>query len=361
MHKEHIWTLLARKFTGEASAIELQELEQLLEKDEPLQLAAERMLEYWQNASNSDVQLAISSFARLDERVQRGEQVGGNEPAPVYEISAPSRTKKLRIALAAAASVIAIISIGWYMLTLGGSHKPEPLALQEISTPGKSIRIIKLPDGSTTWLNENSKLEYGKMFDKKTREVWLSGEAFFDIAHNKEKPFIIHAHSVNIKVLGTAFNIKSYPGDKTVETSLVRGSVEISREGDPSRSYILKPYQKLVVDITAPMKDSTTGTASEKYSARYEALARIPDKADSVIPEISWKDHKLAFYEMTFSDLAGKLENRFDVSFKFENKSKKELVFTGVFYQQSLTEILRALSLTAPFNYYIKDQTVYIK
>ena len=163
-------------------------------------------------------------------------------------------------------------------------------------------------------------------------------------------------------MLGTAFNIKSYPGEKNVETSLIRGSVEVTLNDDPSKVYILNPNQKLVVPAADNKMPDTLSLANPAdKEVKYAKIGKVADNiADTIIAETSWVDRKLAFYESSFKDLAELMERRYNVSFVLSDKQKEELVFTGVFYRQTLPEALRALSLTAPFNYRIQDSTVYI-
>ena len=107
-----------------------------------------------------------------------------------------------------------------------------------------------LPDGSTVWLNAGSRLTYDSLYGTTLREVTLSGEAYFDVVKNPKKPFIIHTGKINIRVLGTVFNVKSYPEEQTIETSLIKGSIEVSFPSQPSKKIILKPNQKLIIDKT---------------------------------------------------------------------------------------------------------------
>ena len=100
---------------------------------------------------------------------------------------------------------------------------PSKSVNNTVSTKGSYKASINLPDGSKVWLNGDSKITYDGDFQGKTREVHLSGEAFFDVAKDKTRPFIIHTRTINLKVLGTAFNVRSYDNEKETETALVHG------------------------------------------------------------------------------------------------------------------------------------------
>ncbi len=358
MIQDDIWTLLARRLSGEATPEELQQLEQLLAQDPALATTAQQITDTWHDTAKNDTQKALDAFAKIDAQIQSQKEL-----APVYQLSRPSWFSKYRIAVAAAAIVLLAGAAFIFLQNNTGNKEVKPLALQNFITPAKTIRHITMTDGTKIWLNENSKLEYGDKYNDKTREVWLTGEAYFDVTKNEKKPFIIHTQAVNVKVLGTAFNIKSYPGEKMVETSLIRGSVEVSLASNPSKVYLLKPNQKLVVPVADTSSvDSLPASAAINKEIKYGTIGKVADNlsSDTIIAETSWIDQKLAFYESSFKDLAVRLERRYNVEFVFKDPRKEAIVFTEVFYQQTLSQALRALSLTASFHYQVKDSIVYI-
>src|SRR2546423_14261851 len=103
---------------------------------------------------------------------------------------------------------------------------------------GSRSKLV-LPDGSTVWLNAGSKLTYNKDFGNNIREVSLVGEAFFDVMHIPDVPFVIETPTAVVKVLGTSFNVKAYPNETTTETSVIRGRVEISPRQRPGEKFVL--------------------------------------------------------------------------------------------------------------------------
>jgi transmembrane sensor len=116
-----------------------------------------------------------------------------------------------------------------------------------VGTKKGSKSHIVLPDGTNVWLNADSKIIYPGNFQGETREVSLVGEAFFDVVKNVNKPFIIHTGTMDVKVLGTAFNVRSYPGEMTTEASLLRGLIEVTLNGTEKKKILLKPNEKLTV------------------------------------------------------------------------------------------------------------------
>src|SRR4029078_631833 len=97
-----------------------------------------------------------------------------------------------------------------------------------VSTKRGSKSKVQLPDGTQVWLNADSRIAYNEKFQGNLREVTLEGEAYFDVVRDEKRPFVIHTAAIDIKVLGTAFNVRSYANEKNTETSLIRGSIEVT-------------------------------------------------------------------------------------------------------------------------------------
>src|SRR5690606_2571328 len=125
-------------------------------------------------------------------------------------------------------------------------------------------------------------------------QVTLTGEAFFDVVKNEKNPFVIHTGTVMITVKGTAFNVKAYPGEKTVETALVRGLVEISTAQDPDRKILLKPNEKIIIPVRQP--ESVSAAPDEQDSARASLYSITRLHAVNEEPaEIAWIKTQLVF------------------------------------------------------------------
>lgn len=130
--------------------------------------------------------------------------------------------------------------------TLSGEMIEKKVEMNQVIVPyGKNTSIV-LSDGTRAYLNAGSRLIYPSRFNKNTREVYLFGEAFFEVAHNAEKPFIVKTSEIDVEVLGTKFNLSVYPSDKYVETVLVEGKVKMIETGHPllNKEYILQPNQR---------------------------------------------------------------------------------------------------------------------
>jgi transmembrane sensor len=262
-------------------------------------------------------------------------------------------------------SMILVAAI-WLMFRSGHSAKPaiagrSSASPNEVTTANGARIHDTLPDGTLVWLNAGSRLVFGKEYNKTRREVYLTGEAFFDVAKNKQKPFLIHTDRIDIQVLGTSFNIKSYPLEKTTEATLIRGSIEISLKGRPSERFILKPNQKLVVRGTDSLLHPA---APKKNNEKEEPLVAIRkptyEQNTGTVIETSWVNNTLIFKEEAFSDLARQMERWYGITISFSDPGLQQLEFTGSFKGETIQQALEALKLTATFNYDIRGNEVTI-
>ena len=239
--------------------------------------------------------------------------------------------------------------------TASSKAKPADIA-SEISTRNGSKSQIVLPDGTKVSLNAGSKLTYDKTFGEKTRNVQLTGEAYFDVVHNAEKPFIIHTTAMEIKVLGTEFNVKSYPDENTTEASLIRGSIEVTLRDKRAEKIILKPNEKLVVsnDIAEEVTQTVAKPKKPVHSTPLISLGHVNYfTLDSTILETSWVNNRLVFQDESFEQVATRMARWYGVEFEFEDTSIQNLRFTGNFRNETIDEALKAMRITADFRYKI--------
>ncbi len=237
-----------------------------------------------------------------------------------------------------------------------GQPRSGDLPSEVLVKNGSKTRVL-LPDGTTVWLNAGSKLTYGRDFGGTSREVDLAGEGFFDVAKDPERPFTIRTSRMNIRVLGTRFNLRAYPNDKSAEATLIQGSIEVSLSSRPQERFVLKPNEKIVV------RDSDTATTGDPQPAREPIMAIRHlqyEPADSSLAETSWMDNKLVFTDETFAEVALKMERWYNIPIRFSDPETARLRFTGSFEKESVEQALRAMSITAPFRYNIKDNEIII-
>jgi ferric-dicitrate binding protein FerR (iron transport regulator) len=375
--ENRIWLLFTKKLTGDASAAEVAELNDLLSQQPGLYDKLRAVETAWEAADTAQSQRAQrSDFEKL---LQRMESEGIDyqpsvieaplSPAPVFSLTA------VRSWWRYAAGIAAVALLAFWLSTDGpaaGSSSDAAARsaeeLNHVSTRPGSRTKLELPDGTQVWLNADSKLTYGREFGRGNREVQLVGEAFFDVAHNKKVPFFIQTANFRIKVTGTAFNVRAYPNEKMSETSLLRGKVEITMNDNPGTTYYLKPSQKLVVDNLAGSVAGTTGSATEAaasssrpartYSPTLMSLNLHP--LDSVPVETAWVDNRLVFSDESFRDVADKMEHWYGVRIRFADKALESIRFTGRFKDETIEQALSAMQLTARFAYQIREGEVLI-
>lgn len=205
-----------------------------------------------------------------------------------------------------------------------------------VNTEDGSKKEVVLPDGSIALLNIDSKLVYPEEFGADIREITLIGEAFFDIAHNKQKPFIVNTNNMKVKVLGTSFNVKSYPDDKKVETTLVTGKVELIREKESS--VILEPSQKAVFDKSV-----------EKMEIEEVETSDVT----------AWREGKLIFNKTSMEQVIKDLERKYNTTFNINSPDLLHYEYTGTFDNLTLEEVLQLLIISSPIEYTItKNKTI---
>lgn len=230
----------------------------------------------------------------------------------------------------------------------------------EITVPLGSKSTIHLPDGTEVLLNAGSKLTYSMDYGKKLREVEFSGEAYFKVAKQKDKPFIVHTSKASIKALGTEFNVKAYPGENTIETILVEGSVAIDKTEPKNDKHIkhtapiiLKPGQKLqIINGSSQVNEVKTSSSTESASTSTAKLTeKEPDIkiiASDVRIETSWKDKRWIINGTNLEDLAVLLSRKFNVNIHLKDAELRKYRFSGWIQNETLEEVLTIMKFTIP-------------
>ncbi|WP_346318311.1 FecR domain-containing protein [Chitinophaga sp. YIM B06452] len=244
---------------------------------------------------------------------QAYEAEAGNAPADAYvdengQLVVPFKRNRaiLRKALALAAIFVAAAGAALWLMPRQKSVQPTHMARQH--TARNEYKRIVLPDSSEVWLNAASTLEFPEDFGKRSREVYLTGEAYFDVRHAVETPFIIHTGKVSTTVLGTAFNIRAYPGRKSVVVSVSKGKVSVNYgEGAPA---MLTNGQQLKVDVTRP--------------AQSVKKLLVADAAP-------WKQGNLQYDGERLADIMADLERVYDVKITIMQENLRELTVSTSF------------------------------
>src|ERR1700722_933461 len=263
-----IWGLISRCLSGEATPAEAEEFRSLLEQSADKEYLFGVLHSYFTRTSLPANDTSVED-AGLEERFRRIVDLPAHDP---YNKSDKKgglrRLRSLSISYAAAAAAILFLAWGVQSLltgrraTMAAAH---PTRIEEVLAKAGARTRLVLPDGTRVWLNSNSKLRYGNGFNSSDREVVLEGEAFFDVVKNAAHPFIVHATSLDIEVLGTSFEVKSYPQDATIEATLLSGAIEVRRKGNPNTArVILKPNEKVVFSKAPPPQSDGQGEAAAR-------------------------------------------------------------------------------------------------
>ncbi|NHA03138.1 FecR family protein [Mucilaginibacter sp. HC2] len=360
MGNDRFIELVSKKLTNEISSEESEELQHCLNSDEINRRDFEFLNIYW-NSNDTEFADNALAFQKIKTKIKSQEVA-----SPVFPASKTSYLYIWRVA----AAIILLAGGSWFFYSRFVSKRinqltTTPNTWQNKNTVKREKSTIVLTDGTRITLNSQSTLKYPAVFTGKTREVYLSGEAFFDVHKDHEHPFIIHTEKMNIKVLGTAFNVKSYPNDPQSETTLIRGTIEVTLDDRPSDRIILKPSEKLIVKnglFTSRQRNTTKLKHAETSSGMQYVLTTFTrlQQDDSTIVETSWTQNKFIFRDESFPILADRMERWYGVDIKFKNDALKQYRFSGVFEKETINQALNALRMTESFNYKIKNSTIYI-
>lgn len=252
-------------------------------------------------------------------------------------------------------------------------NKTNQIHYNEIATNRGEKSTVQLADGTKIWLNSETKLRYPTNLNTKDVKVYLNGEAYFDVAKNPKRTFIVKASSLDIAVLGTSFNVKSYAEENVIETTLEEGKISISGKMGNMRikePVVLRPNQQATFKINsseisvAEVPGKVLNENKERKNIKEEKSIENSFKPELIIAEqvesklyTSWKDGKLIFRSERFEDLALRMERWYDVKIQFADEKLKEQKYTGVFEKETLEQALTALSLSYPFIFEI-DQNI---
>ena len=222
----------------------------------------------------------------------------------------------------------------WYFMTNGRFFtKEEKPIYVEIFSPLAARTKFELPDGTIGWLNSGSTLKFPVKFKGKQREVALSGEGFFNVVQDSEKPFIVKTCNLDIKALGTSFNVLAYPDDETCEITLESGKVIIEKtteNGESSQLAELHPNHQVVIS---------------KRTNKSEVREVSPSKYTS------WKEGKLVLRNDPMNLVVKKIGRWYNVEINLKEKDLESYRYRATFEDETFAEVMKLLKLTSPIDY----------
>jgi transmembrane sensor len=220
---------------------------------------------------------------------------------------------------------------------------------------------LVLSDGSRVWVNAGSTLRFPNSFDSLSRDVWLDGEAYFEVTHDDKKLFLVHTSELDLRVHGTKFNVKAYSDEDIIEATLIEGSISLETRNlfnHKIQEVFLQPNHKAIyLKKKIEVKDINL---IQEVSEPLQIKKIIVTNQIQVEPAISWREGKLVFVDETFENIAGKLERRFGVTINIESDELKRIKYTGVLKNISIEQALKAIQLSANFVYTINENAILI-
>jgi transmembrane sensor len=322
---QHRFFELAAKFlSNEASKEEIASLYSYLEKEE-YYLLFNKLKEEWEKSGTIDIDYRFDIFRGLD---KLSAKIKKSEPFFSFDKKKRNRNTYAFIKYAAAAIVfISVTALGIYYSGIL-TKKSEPVNWVAKSTMMGEKAIITLIDNTQITLNAGTSIKYPANFTDKKREIYLEGEAYFEVQHDSSRPFIIHTRNLSTTVLGTKFDISAFPDQKQISVSLVEGSVKVTDEnsGTDNNVFILKPKEKLVFN-----EEIEVGNI-ERFDIQ---------------ETIGWKDNLLKFTNEPLVNVFKQLERKFGIKFEVANKLNEKRVITANFHNETLwtvTEVLKKIT-----------------
>lgn len=374
MQEDRFWLLVSLKLSGEATPEELAELDSLLQKAPEMGLKLDLLNNIWkekhpglsvrkEEALNKHLLRLSNHFAKPALQYETVDKT--EAPFFIENQDGPKHRKRwLWMTIGAAAAMTGLV----FLFNLNDRVKEKKeIAQNTISTKPGSKSKVQLPDGTQVWLNADSRITYNENFQGagNSREVQLTGEAYFDVAKDKDHPFIIHTSSIDVTVLGTSLNIRSYTNEKNTETVLIHGSIEVTLRNHPDKKIILKPNEKLVVKNEKTIVSSSLAKTDQKEEDGKKPIMIVGkvhfQKKDSTASEVMWVKNKLVFDGESLEEVILKIERWYNVKVLITDESLKSTQYSGVFEDESLKQVMEALRLTGNFRYLINKKEVTIK
>jgi transmembrane sensor len=253
------------------------------------------------------------------------------EEASLLNISKPrNRFLNYLTRFAAILFIPLLISTVYFYLQRNSDLKSE--SYSEIYAPFGTRTSFYLPDGSTGWLNGGSSLKFPTHFKGKTRDVKLSGEAYFHVISDRKNPFIVMTEHIEVKVTGTSFNVIAYPDEETTEVTLESGHVEVYKKSND------------IINRIGSLERNESCIYNSKSDISRIIIINTTEK-------LAWLKGNLAFKYESFSDVIRKINRKYNVDIIIKDERLKSYTYYGTFKDETLEEVLNLLKLTAPIRY----------
>ena len=334
----------------EASPEERREVDAWIESDERNEEFMKSLLDIWNIEPGDNIEVdARKAWESFKYRLADERRAGSSEsednifrlselrsPEPAQHRAAGARKRVLAVSLTAAAVLLIAFlfyqfsPLGAANLAISSQDLPNP---QEITTERGQRTNLRLFDGSRVQLNAESELRIPTGFGDTARVVHLRGQAYFEVTHNPEMPFIVYSGNSLTRVLGTKFDVKAYPEDLQVQVVVEEGRVALGTA--ESKETIAENHQIGTGQIGYLNEDGQTMVANTSEIERY----------------LGWKDGRLIFDSATFEDVIQQLQRWYDVKIKVADSSAMSKKLTASFKNEPMTEVMNIISLSLDLRY----------
>lgn len=317
---------LVEKFLS--NSISEEEMRMLLHAYQQKQISEGQFEEYYTGKWRNAGQYSSPFMNEGKERTWKQFQMHMREDAPIL----PKRKNRWVSYASVAVAAILFFMLGISLQLLRG-HLQEELI---VTVENGQKASVQLPDGSQVRLNSASELRYSPDFGKKNRTVKLVGEAYFDVKSNPDNPFIVLTRdNLQIKALGTKFNIKSYPNDEQITGTLIEGKITVS---SPVSSEVLNPYDR----ITYYTKEMTF------------SRSHIENAEETIF----WMTDQFVFDKETLGNIAKMLERTYNVTISFASPDIQEIQYSGKIKNNSMENVLSLITVVSPLQYTMIDSHI---
>jgi ferric-dicitrate binding protein FerR (iron transport regulator) len=333
MEQEKIWSQITRRIAGEGDDEDIQQVEKWLAEKPQNRKVYKHLQQIWEQKAKS------KDYSSLYDAVKRRIYVNENQPRSIKRYLNPL------LKIAALVAVVFLSNVIILQFNKEPVVQKQTVTWHEVEVPrGNRIKLM-LPDSTTVWITNETKLKYPSDFNEQNRLVELSGEAYFNVKHNEKQPFIVKMGKQQIKVLGTRFSVYAYPDNNIIETSLISGSIAFSSDKkiNGKTELLVEPGYKI------------------NYNKKNNTISR-----EKIQPDFFdyWERGSYAFNGESFENLALKIKRIFNVEIYFEDKQLKNKTFTGTInVNDNIYVFMEAIRRTSvePLEYTYNKNTIHVK
>ena len=230
------------------------------------------------------------------------------------------------------AAILLLPVLSWQIYNFLSDKEKTPQKTNDVVVQASAGSMVnfELSDGTKVWLNHGSKLRYPNPFSEKYRKVFLTGEAYFVVAHNNEVPFVIETNKLEVKAVGTSFNVSAYPEDEEVEVALVEGKVILSERDT-----------KQLIKAMNPSESINYNCRNNNYSVELGSTNKYT----------AWKEGRLVFRNDSLAEIAKKLARWFNVDIEITDRRSRQFTYTATFTNETLAQVLDLMTIPTPVSY----------